>query len=255
MAKTYCYLANQPCTELSFSGDTALSDFFTAVELVRDDHTRQSTLTVPGPAVDAMLRGKKLIVNEINMFPQDLLTVFAQAMDTGRAVLSGTERGNVEVEVHPDFGIIATANPNYVGTVELGRAMERRFGRGLGVIEMDYLPPDEEADAIGHDSRANRSSPGTASLSRSTCASRLLASRRIPERPARRGHDAVADLDTDPGQLDRHGQIHRPSVNYRVCPSLSRNGARGGSGARATPGDGSARHRLPGFSCDRPLGR
>ncbi|HEX5415817.1 MAG TPA: AAA family ATPase, partial [Chloroflexota bacterium] len=69
----------------------------------------------------------------------------------GRVVLSGTERGNVEVEVHPDFGIIATANPNYVGTVELGRAMERRFGRGLGVIEMDYLPPDEEADAIAHE--------------------------------------------------------------------------------------------------------
>ncbi|HEX5416937.1 MAG TPA: AAA family ATPase, partial [Chloroflexota bacterium] len=78
MAKTYCYLANQPGTELSFSGDTALSDFFTAVELVRDDHTRQSTLTVPGPAVEAMLRGKKLIVNEINMLPPDLLTVFAQ---------------------------------------------------------------------------------------------------------------------------------------------------------------------------------
>jgi len=151
LAKTYCFLANQPCTELSFSGDTALSDFFTAVELVRDDHTRQSTLTVPGPAVEAMLRGKKLIVNEINMLPPDLLTVFAQAMDTGRVILSGTERGNVEVEVHADFGLIATANPNYVGTVELGRAMERRFGRGLGVIEMDYLPPEEEAEAIRHE--------------------------------------------------------------------------------------------------------
>lgn len=148
LAKTYCYLANQPVTELSFSGDTSLSDFYTSIELVRDDHTRQSTLTVPGPAVEAMLRGKKLLLNEINMLPPDLLTVFSQAMDTGRIVLSGTERGNVEVEVHPDFGLIGTANPNYVGTLDMGRAIERRFGRGLGYIEMDFLPADEEAAAI-----------------------------------------------------------------------------------------------------------
>lgn len=148
MAKTYCYLANQPCTELSFSGDTALNDFFTSVELVRDGRREQSTLTVPGPAVEAMLRGKKLLLNEINMLPPDLLNVFSQAMDTGRLVISGTERGNVEIEVHGEFGLIGTANPNYVGTLEMGRAIERRFGRGLGFIEMDFLPPDEEATAI-----------------------------------------------------------------------------------------------------------
>lgn len=151
MAKTYCHLANQPCTELSFSGDTALSDFYTSVEVVRDDESGQSTLTVPGPAVEAMLRGKKLLLNEINMLPPDLLTVFSQAMDTGRLVLSGTERGNVEIEVHGDFGLIGTANPNYVGTLEMGRAIERRFGRGLGYIEMDFLAPDEEATAIEHE--------------------------------------------------------------------------------------------------------
>jgi MoxR-like ATPase len=148
MAKTYCYLANQPCTELSFSGDTALSDFYTSVELVRDGNLQQSTLTVPGPAVEAMLRGKKLLLNEINMLPPDLLNIFSQAMDTGRLVLSGTERGNVDIEVHGAFGLIGTANPNYVGTLEMGRAIERRFGRGLGFIEMDFLPPDEEASAI-----------------------------------------------------------------------------------------------------------
>ncbi len=150
MAKTYCYLANQPCTELSFSGDTALSDFYTSVELVRDSNFQQSTLTVPGPAVEAMLRGQKLLLNEINMLPPDLLNVFSQAMDTGRLVLSGTERGNVEIQVHGEFGLIGTANPSYVGTLDMGRAIERRFGRGLGFIEMDFLPADEEAIAIEH---------------------------------------------------------------------------------------------------------
>jgi MoxR-like ATPase len=148
LAKTYCQLANQPLTELSFSGDTALSDFYTSVELVRDRDTQQTSLTVPGPAVDAMLRGKKLLLNEINMLPPDLLTIFSQAVDTGRLVLSGTERGNIEIDVHRDFGLIGTANPGYVGTLEMGRAIERRFGRGLGYIEMTFLPADEEAVAI-----------------------------------------------------------------------------------------------------------
>ncbi len=156
MAKTYCYLANQPCTELSFSGDTALSDFYTSVELVRDVNLQQSTLTVPGPAVEAMLRGQKLLLNEINMLPPDLLNVFSQAMDTGRLVLSGTERGNVEIEVHGEFGLIGTANPNYVGTLDMGRAIERRFGRGLGFIEMDFLPTDEEAAALEYEFAAER---------------------------------------------------------------------------------------------------
>ena len=156
MAKTYCHLANQPCTELSFSGDTALSDFYTSVELVRDNNLQQSTLTVPGPAVEAMLRGQKLLLNEINMLPPDLLNVFSQAMDTGRLVLSGTERGNVEIEVHGEFGLIGTANPNYVGTLDMGRAIERRFGRGLGFIEMDFLPVDEESAALEYEFAAER---------------------------------------------------------------------------------------------------
>lgn len=146
-AKTYAWLANQPMTELSFSGDTTLTDFYRSVEVVRGQGG-QSTVTVPGPAVEAMLLGKKLLINEINMVPADILVVFSQAMDTGRLIVSGTERGNVEVEVHRHFGIIGTANPNYVGTLDLGRAMERRFGRGLGFIEMTFIPPEEEADAI-----------------------------------------------------------------------------------------------------------
>ena len=151
LAKTYCRLANQPCAELSFSGDTSLTDFYTRVEVVRRSDSGPSTLTVPGPAVDAMLRGKKLLINEINMLPADVLNVFSQAMDTGRLALSGTDRGNIEIEVHGDFGIIGTANPNYIGTLEIGRAMERRFGRGLGYIEVDFLPPDEEAPAVKHE--------------------------------------------------------------------------------------------------------
>ncbi len=147
IAKTYCYMANEPFTELNFSGDTTLADFFRRTEVeLRDD--LQTTVSALGPATEAMLLGKKLIINEINMLPPDLLSVITQAMDTGRILLSGSDAGNVEIELHEDFGIIATANPNYVGTMEIGRALERRFGLGLGNVPMTFLPPDEEAEAL-----------------------------------------------------------------------------------------------------------
>ena len=147
MAKTFCHLANEPFVELNFSGDTTLADFFrrTEVEVGEDG---QSTVGALGPAANAMLVGKKLIINEINMLPPDLLSVITQAMDTGRLVLSGLETGNVEVELHENFGIIATANPNYIGTMEIGRSLQRRFGLGLGNVPMTFLPPEEEAEAL-----------------------------------------------------------------------------------------------------------
>ncbi len=148
LAKTYCHLANQPLTELNFSGDTTLTDFFRRTEVVTDDAGNQSTLATLGPAALAMLLGRKLIVNEINMLPPDLISVITHAMDTGRLLLSGTEFGNIEIELHEQFGIIATANPNYVGTAEMGRSLQRRFGLGLGNVPVAFLPPAEEAESL-----------------------------------------------------------------------------------------------------------
>ena len=185
LAKTYCWLTRQPLTELTFSGDTTLTDFYRSVEVVRDAQGRQSTVTVPGPAVEAMLRGKKLLINEINMLPPDILTVFTQAMDTGRLILSGTQRGNIEINVHRAFGIIGTANPHYIGTLDIGRAMERRFGRGLGYIEMTFLPPEEEAAAVANEfsrlalfARHNLTAPQDLCLRLAT-----LAARQSPDGP------------------------------------------------------------------------
>ncbi len=147
IAKTYCHLANEPCVELTFSGDTTLADFFRRTEVVRDAGG-QSTVAALGPAVQAMLRGHKLLINEINMLPPDLLSALTQAMDTGRLVLSGTDLGNIEIEVDERFGIFATANPGYVGTAEIGQALRRRFGAGLGHIPMTFLPAAEEVEAV-----------------------------------------------------------------------------------------------------------
>lgn len=154
LAKTFCYLANEPCVEITFSGDTALSDFYQSVEVVTQAGSQShSTATVLGPAVDAMLTGKKLLLNELNIIPQDLLSVFTQALDARQVVLSGSEWGNVTVPVHPQFGVIATANPNYTGTLEIGVTWERRFGRGAGNVALDFLPPEEEAEAVYHELR------------------------------------------------------------------------------------------------------
>ena len=148
LAKTYCHISNQPLMELNFSGDTTLADFFRRTEVVTDDAGNQSTLAGLGPAARAMLLGRKLIVNEINMLPPDLISVITHAMDTGRLLLSGTEYGNIEIELHEHFGIIATANPNYVGTAEMGRSLQRRFGLGLGNVPVAFLPPAEETESL-----------------------------------------------------------------------------------------------------------
>ena len=154
LAKTFCYLANEPCVEITFSGDTALSDFYQSVEVVTQAGSQaHSTATVLGPAVDAMLAGKKLLLNEVNIIPQDLLSVFTQALDARQVALSGSEWGNVTVPVHPQFGVIATANPNYTGTLEIGVTWERRFGHGTGNVALDFLPPEEEAEAVFHELR------------------------------------------------------------------------------------------------------
>ncbi len=146
-AKTYCHLAGEPVVELTFSGDTTLADFFRRTEVV-SDQDGQSTVEALGPAVRAMRLGHKLLINEINMLPPDLLSALTQAMDTGRLVLSGTDLGNIEIEVHERFGIFATANPNYVGTAEIGRALRRRFGLGIGDIPITFLPAREEIEAV-----------------------------------------------------------------------------------------------------------
>jgi MoxR-like ATPase len=148
LAKTYCHLANQPITELNFSGDTTLNDFFRGTELITNTDGTQDTLASLGPAALAMLLGKKLIINEINMLPPDLLGVITQAMDTGRLLLSSTKYGNIDIELHEEFGIIATANPNYIGTAEIGRSLYRRFGLGLGNVPVSFLSPEQEAESL-----------------------------------------------------------------------------------------------------------
>tara|TARA_B100001123_G_scaffold435640_1_gene564557 strand:+ start:3245 stop:5572 length:2328 start_codon:yes stop_codon:yes gene_type:complete len=148
MAKTYCHIAGEPMTELNFSGDTTLGDFFHRTELVTDIYGNPSTFASMGPAAEAMFYGTKLLINEINMLPPDLINIITNAMDTGRLILSGTEFGNIEIEVHQEFGIIATANPNYVGTTEISRSLERRFGLGLGNVPVEFLPAEQEAASV-----------------------------------------------------------------------------------------------------------
>lgn len=150
MAKTYCHLAGEPCVELTFSGDTTLTDFLSRTELVTDG-SAPSTVGTLGAAVEAMLAGHLLLVNEINMLPPDLLSALTQVMDTRRITLSGIAEGNREIRVHDHFGIIATANPDYTGTAAIGRSLRRRFGAGLGLLPMNFLPPAEEREAVLHE--------------------------------------------------------------------------------------------------------
>ncbi len=175
LAKTYCLAAGLPVTELNFSGDSTLTDFFHRTEVVTDESGNQSTQVMLGPAAEAMLYGKKLLVNEINMLPADLMSAITSALDTGRLLLSSTRMGNVEIPLHEDFGIIATANPNYIGTSEMGRPLRRRFGLGLGDITMDFLPPEQETESLLVEFSRNELLSAAGAVAERSTAERLVA--------------------------------------------------------------------------------
>ena len=48
LAKTYCFAANLPVTELNFSGDSTLTDFFHRTEVITDAAGTQTTQVMLG---------------------------------------------------------------------------------------------------------------------------------------------------------------------------------------------------------------
>lgn len=167
LAKTVCRLANRNAIELTFSGDTKTKDFMWYDVLVdtvdwQSGEKKKSVVKVPGPFLDAMVNGDTLIVNEGNMMASDLQSLFFQVMDTGQILFSDIDQlrpyyrdklpakipAIPVLEARKGFQIIVSINPGYIGTESVNKAWERRFKRQGGLIEMGYLPEEEEIQAV-----------------------------------------------------------------------------------------------------------
>jgi MoxR-like ATPase len=89
-------------------------------------------------AAQAAKRGDWVLLDEINLAPQDTLQRLSGLLDAttvGQGGLSLTERGEVEtIAVHPSFRLFAAMNPpTDAGKKEMPTALRNRFTEVRGV--------------------------------------------------------------------------------------------------------------------------
>lgn len=83
--------------------------------------------------------GGVFVVDEINMAPADILSLFHSITDDERRLVLTQKDGEV-IHSHPDFYLVATMNVDYEGTKPLNLALKDRFR----IFELDYNPTVEK---------------------------------------------------------------------------------------------------------------
>ncbi len=96
---------------------------------------------VPGPLVEAMLKGGVLFINELNRLPEGVQNVLLPAVDERMIVVP---RLGV-VHAKPGFKVIATQNPKeFVATSHLSEAILDRFE----LVILDYQSEQDEISIV-----------------------------------------------------------------------------------------------------------
>jgi hypothetical protein len=85
--------------------------------------------------------GGVLIIDEINMFSQKILSPLFSLLDSRREIRIRDKGGEV-VKAHPELLVVATMNPRYAGTMAMSEALLDRFQHRH---EWDYDPAIEES--------------------------------------------------------------------------------------------------------------
>jgi MoxR-like ATPase len=73
-----------------------------------------------------------LAIEEINFSPVDLMSVWFSVLDARREIVLGEHKGEI-LKAGPGLMIVATMNPDYIGTNKLNRALVDRFPLKLNV--------------------------------------------------------------------------------------------------------------------------
>lgn len=81
---------------------------------------------VDGAVTLAARYGGIVYLDEVNFVPAGILSVLHPALDYRRLIVL-QDKGNEIVNAHKDFQVIASYNPNYRGTLELGEAFSNRY--------------------------------------------------------------------------------------------------------------------------------
>jgi nitric oxide reductase NorQ protein len=144
LAKYICAQTNRPLYRVALSETTYREDLLGHLQLVSAPGGDSVTSWVDGPLTRAAREGGMLLLDEINAADANTAAALNAVMEQeDTRSLTIPQTGEV-VTPHPEFGVIATANPGYQGTYEQNQAFEGRFRH----IELDYVPTDIEVEII-----------------------------------------------------------------------------------------------------------
>lgn len=84
---------------------------------------------VPGVLVDAILTGKWILLDELNLAPSEVLQRLSGLLEGNNSRFVLTERGDIyPLKIHPEFRLFGAMNPpTDVGKKELPSALRNRF--------------------------------------------------------------------------------------------------------------------------------
>ena len=140
------YLAwktNNGLRRVNLNGATSVDEFLGKLLI-----NEQGTYWVNGVLVDAMIAGDWILLDEINACLPEIAFSLHSLLDDDRMVVLMEYDGRV-VRPHPNFRVFASMNPSeegrYGGTKTLNEALLDRFSM---VVRMDYLPVEEEIEAV-----------------------------------------------------------------------------------------------------------
>jgi cobaltochelatase CobS len=140
------YLAwktNNGLRRVNLNGATTVDEFLGKLLI-----NEQGTYWVNGVLVDAMLAGDWILLDEINACLPEIAFSLHSLLDDDRMVVLMEYDGRI-VRPHPNFRLFASMNPSeegrYGGTKTLNEALLDRFPV---VVRMEYLPVDEEIEAV-----------------------------------------------------------------------------------------------------------
>ena len=103
-----------------------------------------------GPFLDAYINGKILLLDEINLAPTKVLQCIQQALDNRYISVEANGKGLIRHDMHENFCLIATQNPNKGGFVGKRQELEKEFLSRFQKIYFNEIEIDEMKEiAIG----------------------------------------------------------------------------------------------------------
>lgn len=143
LARDLAYKQQVPYMRVNLNGATVPEDLVGQWIPNADPEIQAKYVWQDGTLTMFMRYGGIFVIDEINMAPADILSLFHSITDDERRLVLTNKDGEV-INAHPNFYLIATMNVGYEGTKPLNLALKDRFR----LFEMDYNKFVEEKLSI-----------------------------------------------------------------------------------------------------------